>query len=102
MSWFRRLLATWVRFEASPCGSFSEQSGNGQVFSPSTSVFASQYHSTKIPYSHEYAILPPTQYPIRNWQRREVKQSLFLLGKARKACQHDLSPGRYSDLGPLK
>jgi len=36
--------------------------GNGTDFSPSTSVFPCQYHSTIAPYSHIH--LPPTLYNV--------------------------------------
>jgi hypothetical protein len=38
-----------VRSRVSPCGIYGRQSGTGKGFSPSTSVFPSQFHSTGAP-----------------------------------------------------
>jgi len=39
-------LEAWVLFQASPRWIYGRQSGTGTNFSPSTSVFLRQYHST--------------------------------------------------------
>jgi hypothetical protein len=44
-----------VRSQASPSEIFGGQSGNGTGFSPSTSTFPRQYHSTIAPYSSSSA-----------------------------------------------
>jgi hypothetical protein len=36
----------WIRTHVSPCGDYSEQSGTGTGFSPNSSIFLCQYHST--------------------------------------------------------
>ena len=46
----------------SPCGICGGQNGTKIVFSPSTSVFPCQYHSTIAPYSSIH--LPPTMYTV--------------------------------------
>jgi hypothetical protein len=47
----RRTLITEarVRSRVSPCGIYGGQSGTGAGFSPSTSVFPGQFHSTGAP-----------------------------------------------------
>jgi len=41
----------WVQSQASPCRICDWQSGNGARFTPSTSIFPCEYHSTKSLYS---------------------------------------------------
>ena len=59
VSLLRRLVASQARFEAGPCGIFSEQSGSvTSVFR--TLKFSHVCHSTKFRRSHVYAILLPS------------------------------------------
>jgi hypothetical protein len=45
------IAAVCVRFKACPHAIFGGQSGTGRGFTPITSVFLCQYHSTKVPHS---------------------------------------------------
>ena len=51
-----------VRYQVSPCEICSTQNGTVAGFSPSTSVFPCQYHSTNSPYP--FIHLPPTLYNV--------------------------------------
>jgi len=53
---------TILKPRASPCKFCGRQSGPGTLFSPNTSVFPCQYHSTIAPYS--FIHLPPTLYNV--------------------------------------
>jgi len=44
------IVATRVRFQASPCGIFGITSGNGTGFCSRTSIVSCQCHSTIVPY----------------------------------------------------
>jgi len=57
----RRSLTAEVRLrsQAGACEICVGQSGTGSVFSPNTSVFPRQNHSTSAPYSFFYMVLLP-------------------------------------------
>ena len=44
-----------IQSQASPCNIYGGQSGTGTGFSPTTSVFPCQYHSTSTPYTYSSA-----------------------------------------------
>jgi hypothetical protein len=65
------IVATRVRFQASPCGIVGIPSGNRTGFCSRTSILPCHCHSTIVPYSILFT--PYRSYHLSNWQRRQIK-----------------------------
>ena len=69
MSWLRRLVAgrsSWRPYFSPRTVHMVEKVELGLAFSPSTSAFCCQYHSTDVPCSVIHLL--PTLYDVRNWR----------------------------------
>jgi len=72
MLWFRHQFHTVEVWGSLSGGTGVGQSGTGPDFSPSTSVFPPQYHSTSAPYWYFLHLLS-NWYNLSKWQHHQIK-----------------------------
>jgi len=75
-----------VRFRASPFEICDGQSGAGTGYSPSTSVFPCQYHSTIATYSFNHSSFPHRQHSIGSIINRPIpvaaRSNIWVCGRS--------------------